>query len=206
VNSIVYCTKDDVKAYSKIAYTDLGYASDSAFNTFLDSLILLAQGIVDNYCAVPSGFFEAAGLSFTNEIHDYKYPWIDLRYYPILLVSKVEHNTQGYGIAPVWVEISSQDYIINTQTGQIMLVNKVPAIAEQSVRVSYAAGYAATPDPVKHVCLQLCSNLLHGILQRKISPVVRVDDWTLKVLVPEAFARELQAILSPYIRKTVACG
>lgn len=203
---MAYSTKDDVKAYSKIAYTDLGYASDSAFNTFLDSLIGLAQGIIDTYCRVPSGFFEAAGLSFTNEMLDYRYPWIDLCYYPILLVSKVEHNTQGYGMAPVWVEIASQDYIINTQTGQIMLVNKVPASAEQSVRVSYAAGYAATPDPVEHVCLQLCCNLLHGILQRKISPVIRVDDWTLKVLVPEAFARELQAILSPYIRKTVACG
>jgi hypothetical protein len=87
-----------------------------------------------------------------------------------------------------------------------MLVNKVPAIAEQSVRVSYTAGYAATPDPVEHVCLQLCSNVLHGILQRKISPVVRVDDLTLKVLMPEAFARELQVMLSPYVRKTVVCG
>ena len=203
---MVYCTKDDVKAYSKIAYTDLGYASDLAFNTFLDSLILLAQGIVDNYCAVPSGFFEAAGLSFTNEMHDYRYPWIDMRYYPILSVSKVEHNTQGYGITPSWVEISTQDYIANIQTGQIMLVNKMPAIAEQSVRVSYTSGYAATPDPVKHVCLQLCSNLLHEILQRKMNPTVRVDDLTLKVLMPETLNRQLQVMLAPYIRKTVACG
>jgi hypothetical protein len=203
---MVYSTKDDVKAYSQIAYTDLGYASDSAFNTFLDSLIGLAQGIIDTYCSVPSGFFDAAGLSFTNEMLDYRYPWIDLRYYPVISVSKVEHNTQGYGITPSWVEISTQDYIANIQTGQIMLVNKMPAIAEQSVRVSYTAGYAATPDPVKHVCLQLCSNLLHEILQRKMNPTVRVDDLTLKVLMPEALNRELQVMLAPHIRKTVACG
>ena len=203
---MVYSTKDDVKAYSKIAYTDLGYASDSAFNTFLDSLIGLAQGIIDTYCSVPSGFFDAAGLSFTNEMLDYRYPWIDLRYYPVISVSKVEHNTQGYGITPLWVEVSSQDYIINAQTGQIMLVNKIPAIAEQSVRVSYRAGYNAMPDAVEHVCLQLCSNLLHEILQRKISPVMRVEDMTLKVLMPNAFTRELQVMLTPYIRKMVACG
>ena len=203
---MVYCTKDDVKAYSKIAYTDLGYASDSAFNTFLDSLIALAQGIIDGYCGVPSGFFEAGGLSLASELHDYRYPWIDLRYYPVLSVSKVEHNTQGYGITPSWVEIPTQDYIANTQTGQTMLVNKIPAITEQSVRISYTAGYAATPDPVKHVCLQLCSNLLHEILQRKMSPTVRVDDLTLKVLMPNAFTRDLQVVLAPYIRKTVACG
>jgi hypothetical protein len=203
---MVYCTKDEVKAYSKIAYTDLGYASDSAFNTFLDSLITLGQGIIDNHCTVPSGFFEAAGLSFTNELHEYRDPWIDLRYYPVLSVSNVEYNTQGYGTAPVWAEISSQDYLVNSQTGQIMLVNKVPAIVEQSVRVTYTAGYAATPDSIKHVCLQICSNMLHGILQRKVSPALRVDDWTLKVLVPEAFTHELRTILSTYIRKTVACG
>jgi hypothetical protein len=59
---------------------------------------------------------------------------------------------------------------------------------------------------VKHVCLQLCSNLLHEILQRKMSPTVRVDDLTLKVLMPEALNRELQVMLAVYIRKTVACG
>lgn len=202
----MYCTKTDVKAYSKIAYSDLGYANDTAFDTFLDSLILLAQGIIDDYCNVPTGFFETGGLAFTNELHDYHYPWIDLRCCPIISISKIEYNTQGYGTAPIWVEISSQDYIINTQTGQLMLVNKIPAIPEQSLRVSYTAGYTATPDPVEHVCLQLCSNLLHEILQRKISPVVRVDDWTFKVLTPEAFTRELHALLSRYVRKMVACG
>jgi len=39
---MMYCVEDDVKAYSKIAYTD------SAYNTFLNSLIALAQAIINN--------------------------------------------------------------------------------------------------------------------------------------------------------------
>lgn len=202
----MYCEPEDVKAYSKIAYTDLGYANDTAFITFLDSLILLAQSIIDNYCSLPSGFFKVDGVSFTNQLYDYRYPWIDLKHYPVLTMTKVEYNDQGYGITPNWVTLDSVDYIINKDTGQLMLVNDVPAIAEQSVRVSYTAGYIAVPSVVQHVCLQICCNLLHGILQRKINPIVQQDNFTLKLLLPEAFTRELQAMLTPYVRKMVACG
>jgi hypothetical protein len=204
--TVAYCTNDNVKAYSKIAYSDLGYATDDLFKTFLDSLIILAEGVIDNYCSVPTEFFAPDGKAFTNKLHDYRYPWIDLRYYPVLSVSKVEYNDQGYGIAPNWVTLDSVDYIINLDTAQLMLVNKVPATPEQSVRVSYTAGYSAVPSVIQHVCIQICSNMLHEILQRKLAPVVRVDDLTLKVLVPEAFTKELQVMLAHYVRKMVACG
>jgi hypothetical protein len=196
-----YCTKADVKGYSKIAYTDLGYATDGDFDTFLDSLILLVQAIIENYCHAPSGFFTASGKTIADEVQDYREGWVSVKYYPILSVTKVEYNSQGYGVAPSWTTLSSNDYIINTLTGQIILVNYVPAIAEQSVRVSYVAGYAATPDLVEYVCIQVCSNVLHGILQRKLSPVVRADDVNIKVLVPEAFASELRAMLNTFIRR-----
>jgi hypothetical protein len=195
-----------VKGFSKIGYADLGYADDAAFNTFLDSLIVLAQGIVENYCNVPISFFDADGKALTNQLFDYRYPWVDLTYYPVLSVEKVEYNTQGYGISPSWTEMTEPDYIIVKERGQLMLVNKTPAIVEQSVRVCYTAGYSAVPDPVKHVCIQVCSNILHIVLQRKISPTVRVDDWTLKMVIPDAFSRELQTMLAPYIRKTVSVG
>jgi hypothetical protein len=197
------CSVDEVKAYSKIVYSDLGYIGEASFNTFLESLIPLAASLIEGYCNVPSGFFNAGGKTFTGQVYDYRYPWIDLYYYPVLSVSKVEINNSGYGTAPSWETLNSQDYILASDNGQLMLVNKVPAIVEQSVKVTYTAGYTATPDLIKHVCLQICSNVLHGILQRKISPTVQVGDFTFKVLTPEVFTRELQLMLQPYIRKTV---
>ena len=203
---MTYCTKADIRLLSKISYTDLGYDEEDLFDVFLDSLIVLAQSIINGYCSVPSGFFDTSGLAVTNEIRDYRYPWIDLKYYPVLTMTKVEYNDQGYGIAPHWVTLNSADYIINLDTGQLMLVNDVPAIAEQSVRVTYTAGYSAMPSVINHVCLQICSNFLHEILQRKLSPIMRLDDFTMKLVVPSAFTKELQTILAPYIRKSVVCG
>ncbi|MCJ7423558.1 hypothetical protein MUP01_04730 [Candidatus Bathyarchaeota archaeon] len=200
---MVYCTKTDAKDNSKVTYTDLGYATDVLYDTFLDSLIALACSIVDNYCCVPSGFFDAGGLAFSNQLYDYRYRWISLKYYPVLTLTKVEYNTQGYGLAASWSEIVSPDYIVKMDEGLLMLVNKSPAVEENSVRVSYTAGYSAVPSPIKHVAIQLCCNALHVILQRKISPIVRQDDLTLKVLSGDIFSRELRTVLGSYVRRNV---
>jgi hypothetical protein len=200
------CTSTDVKAYSKIAYTDLGYASDSDFNTFLDSLIVLVQSMIENFCRVPTGFFASNGLAFTNEFHDFQYPWISLFYYPVLSISKVEYNDQGYGITANWVTVTEPDYIMNLGSGQLMLVNKVPAILEQSIRISYIAGFSSTPDDIKQVCIQVCCNMLHGILQRKVSPQVQVNEMVVKLVAVEAFNEEFKGMLRPYVRRLVVAG
>ena len=201
-----YNTKTEIKENSKVAYTDLGYANDTLFDTFLETLIVLAGGIIDNYCRVPAGFFEAAGLALSNELLDYCYPWLSLRYFPVLSVSKVEYNSSGYGQAAVWVTVVEPDYIVKLREGLLMLVNKTPAIIDNSVRVSYTAGYSAVPTAIKQVAIQLCCNALHVILQRKINPVIRQDEFTLRLLSSDILTRELQTVLSPFVHRSTGTG
>lgn len=54
------------------------------------------------------------------------------------------------------------------------------------------------PASVKYATVQLCSNILHIILQRKISPIVQTGDFTLRLVIPEAFTGELKGLLDPY--------
>lgn len=202
----MYCAKDEIKGHSKVAYTDLGYATDALYDTFLDTVIVLADGIIDNYCRVPAGFFEAAGLALSNELLDFCYPWLSLRFFPIVSVSKVEYNSSGYGQAAVWVTITEPDYMVKLPEGLIMLVNKTPAVVENSVRVSYTAGYSAVPSAIKQVAIQLCCNAVHVILQRKISPVMRQDEFTLRLLSSDILTRELQTVLSPFVHRSTGTG
>lgn len=203
---MVYCSKDECKGHSKIVYTDLGYASDALFDTFLDTIIGLADGIIDNYCRVPAGFFEASGLVLTSELLDYCYPWLSLRHFPVLSVSKVEYNSAGYGQAAVWVTVVEPDYMVKLPEGLVMFVNKTPAVIENGVRVSYTAGYSAVPSAIKQVAIQLCCNVLHVILQRKINPVIRQDEFTLRLLSSDVLTRELQTVLSPFVRRQTGVG
>lgn len=214
---MVYCSADDVKGNSQVTYTDLGYASDSDFVAFLNNLIALVDGMIDNYCRVPAGFFEAGGLAVSGELLDYPFQapgmspfqyrlWLVLWYHPVLSVQKVEYNTAGYQQTPNWVTIVEPDYIVKLPEGLLMLVNKIPALPFNSVRVGYTAGYSATPTALKQVAIQLCCNALHVILQRKVSPVVRVGDWALKIMGSDIFSRELQVMLAPFINRSVTVG
>ena len=201
-----YVSVDEVKSHSKITYEDLGYTDEGSFNGFLDGLIAQAEAIVDDYCGVPSSFFKAGGLTFT-ELCDYDEEFIALNHYPILEVVSVAVNTASYGEAEVWVTLDSTDYILYPDEGLIKLVSgKKPTIKEKSVKVTYKAGYVAVPEAIKFACIQLCSNYLHAVLQRKVSPLVRIDEFAVKLVIPEVFTPELKKMLLPYTRQGVSVG
>lgn len=214
-----YCTSDDVKAFSKITYTSIGYANDADFLTFLNSLIAYAGSVLDEFCRLPEGFFNAGGYSVTAEMYDYKFPYmtlyvfplyrlppISLRYQPVISVSKVEYNTQGYGIAPSWVEIASPGYIFDPIACTITIVLKMPAMAQLSIRVTYTAGYITVPDVIRYTCSQLAANILQEILQRKLSPQVTPGNIAMKVVTPTAFTPDLQDGLKHFVRRFIGIG
>ena len=202
-----YINSYDVKTLAQISYEDLGFNTDGDYEAWLDNeLIPQVEAVVDAYCGVPSGFFKAGGQTFTDERYDYDEDFIQLKHYPVLSVSKVYYNKAGYAQSEDWEEISSTYYILYSEQGLLKIVQKVPAIKERSIKVTYTAGYSSTPEAVKHVCAQLCTNILHTILQRKISPVIRIGEFTIRMIVSEAFTPELKLMLAPYVRRQVASG
>ena len=203
---MAYVTAEEVKAFAKLSWEDLGYSSEDEFDAFLNELIGHAESIIENYCKVPRDFFKPGGTSFTDQLYDFAFS-LHLRYKPVLTVSNVKINLAGYGQTPNWHTLSAEDYVVDKEAGIIHFVGgKAPATQLQSVKVSYTAGYSETPYIIKYAVLQLCSNLLHAILQRKISPIIRIDDWSVKVVLPEAFSAELQHMLEPYVRRVVSVG
>jgi len=203
---MTYITTEEVKSYAKVDYKDLGYETESEYNTFLSGLINQVESIIENHCNVPSGFFQDGGVSITDETYDWDDRFIILRYRPIISVSSVKLNMAGYAQTPDWQTIDSKYYIVYKNEGMIKIIGKTPAIPEQSVKISYTAGYASTPQAIKNVCLMLAGNILHAILQRKISPVVRIDEFTVKFVVPDVFTDEMRRILAPFVCRSFSIG
>ena len=108
---MAYATVEEVKAFAKISYEDLGCLTEEEFDSFISDLISHAEAIVNDYC----------GQSWTTE--------------------------------------------------------NVPAT-------------------VKFVTIQLCANILHAVLQRKINPLIQVNDFTIRLITPEVFTSELKEILN----------
>ena len=193
-----YISASEVKQYSNVAYQDLDFSSDTEYDAFLDSLISQVERAIDNYCRVPSGFFKAGGLSFT-ELHDWNEDGeIHTRYYPIITLTKVELDRAGYNQTADWTEISSTYYYAKNEFGIIKIVGKTPGHTENSVRITYTAGYSAVPDDVKLAASIFARNILRLILE---SGDLKIGDVAISNLeVREAFTSDVKALLSNYHR------
>jgi len=201
-----YISSYDVKVLAQVAYSDLGFNTDGDYEAWLDTVIPAIEALVEKYCSVPTGFFKAAGNTYTDERYDYDAEGIQLKNYPVLTMTKVEYNDQGYGIAENWVTVAGTDYILYGDEGILILTEDVPAIKERSVRVTYTAGYSAVPDVIAHVCAQTGANLIHTVLQQKVSPVVQISEFTVRTIFSDVFTPELKAMLTIYQRRQVDRG
>jgi len=200
-----YVSASEVKQFSNVTYQDLGFASDVDYESFLDGIISQVERAIDNYCRVPSGFFKAGGLSFT-EIHDWNEDGeIHVRYVPILSLTKVELDYAGYNQTADWIEISSTYYYVKNEYGIIKIVGKTPGHAENSVRITYTAGYSAVPDDVKLTALSLANRILKRLLQEEHSVTVLPSGMDVKIglEIEGAFTDEIKFLLSSYHRRFI---
>ena len=194
-----YISASEVKQYSNVTYRDLGFSSETEYETFLDNLINQVEAVIDDYCRVPRGFFKAGGLSFT-EIHDWDEDGeIHTHYYPIITLTKVELDQAGYNQVADWTEISSNYYYAKKEYGIIKIVGKSPGHVENSVRITYTAGYSAVPEDIKTAALTLAKNML---LSMMTSDEIRIGDLTIEPQTSqEVFTAEVKALLAQYKRR-----
>jgi hypothetical protein len=144
----------------------------------------------------------------TDEYHDLMESddCVVLDYAPVISVTSASVNRAAYGDAKNWATVTANSRYLYPKRGMLYLYNQTFLVTEQNVKVTYKAGYAAAPRDIEFACEQLCANVLHDSLQRKVSPVVRVDDWSVRVIVPEVFTKELKEMLSRYRRRSVDVG
>lgn len=62
------------------------------------------------------------------------------------------------------------------------------------------------PQTIKLVTALIVSNMLHMILQRKISPVIQTTNVVVKAVEAEAFTNGLKMLLDPYRKFEVTRG
>jgi hypothetical protein len=55
-------------------------------------------------------------------------------------------------------------------------------------------------DAVKNVCLRLTSNMVSLAIQKRDSPIIKVNDWTIQNVRSDIFTDELKHDLKPFIK------
>lgn len=197
---MTYITVKKARTLAQMKMEDLEFDTDSEYEATVNDLIVHAQSIIDNFCDVPTGFFEAGGVTLTDEYHDLKRTnsYVSLRYKPVISITTASVDTAQYGSASSWSVVAEANRRVDLVSGALYFYNLTFYVIQQNIKVTYVAGYAATPGDITYVAGQLVANALHDALQRKVAPVVRIDDWAVRMSGSKIFTKELQDMLRRY--------
>lgn len=170
------------------------------FTNLCEQIITEVEGLIESHCRVPKGFFRSGGLESADQTCEVSETLIKLPNRPVLAVTKIEVNTAAYGSQDNWVALESIDYVLNMDTG-VVTVFSVLSRELNGARATCTAGYTSTPETVKYVALQLATNVLYSILERKLSPTARLNNTLLQLIIPECFTSELKQALTSFVRR-----
>jgi hypothetical protein len=136
------CTRAEVKAY--LTLTD----SETQQDSLIDSLILAAQGFIEEYC---NRTFEKSAVT---EYHKGGSNRIFLKRPPIDTVQTLQ----------VWDSwdrtylsddlIDSDDYYVEVDTGIVYFDYEIGGVSG-SIKVAYTGGFAVIPPAISQACVEL---------------------------------------------------
>lgn len=110
--------------------------------------------------------------------------------------------SSAFGLPGMWVniDVTTMDYF--GDTGEVSWLANPLGLAFQELEITYTAGFAAIPDPVKFACAQIVRNA-------QATPALNVHSSTLSNMHLEYFADTLldqtvKSYLGPYLAQKAA--
>ncbi len=104
---------------------------------------------------------------------------------------------QAFALPGAWVDLDPSQADYRPETGEIMLAANALGLAFSEVEVTYTAGFADVPEPVKAACAQIVRNA-------QATPALNVRSGALDRMQLEYFSDSLldatvRALLTPYV-------
>lgn len=85
---------------------------------------------------------------------------IQLKKRPVISITSLSSNSQGYGEVDSWTELTEQtgsggDFYFNPNTGIVTFMKNFPVQGTRKMKVTYVYGTATTPKVVERLCILL---------------------------------------------------
>jgi len=177
-----YCSVDDVKKYSQVVFSDLGFSDDAEFSSFIsDTIIPRASNIVDSYC----------GHDFESHSVVEKYDGtgtnvLVLRNAPIISIGYIKKDGELID--------SSEYYALET----IVVGKSIFEKGFQNYEISYTYGYSSVPEVIKDVTARIAANMLQYMIMNKMGPLIREGEFKLAIPDQAVLTSDLKALLEPF--------
>ena len=106
-----------------------------------------------------------------------------------------------YSLPGTWIDIDVSSFDFFADTGEVSWLCNPLGLAYDEIELTYTAGFAVIPDPVKFACAQIVRNA-------QANPALNVHTGTLNTMRLEYFSDSLldsnvQTMLAPYVAQKV---
>ena len=109
----------------------------------------------------------------------------------------VDEVSKFHGLKPAHINYKDDPTGFNNTISEWILQS-------QSLIIEYTNNFRNTsdndiPKAVKNVCLRLVSNMVTMATQRRDTPIIKVNDWTIQTTSSDIFTDDLKEDLKPFI-------
>lgn len=173
-----------------------------------DAWIAAASSMIDAHCRRGS----LLNSSYTERVRVSRHGNAQLTYGPVQAITGVQarYSRSGpsgceglaeyavaFGLPGQWVAVDPNTVVLDAVCGELQLRMSFLGVPYSEVEVSYTAGFATVPDPVKYACAQIVKNA-------QATPAFNVRSSKLDTLQTEYFSDSLldsqvRALLRPFV-------
>jgi hypothetical protein len=189
-----YATATEVKdQLRKVTYSELGFATDAAFITAIESLLGDVDIIIDNY--THRQFFEKTAQTeiFDGQEQQYFFPTQT----PIVSLTKVEYRSNQ---SASWGEVTLTDFYAYDE---YVYYESRFAYGHKNYRITYTYGYASVPAAVKRAAILIAGNAVTQWRLNALGVTMAWQDYKVKVPTQDLITPNEEAILRPYVKPAV---
>ena len=213
---MVYVSTAQITQYCEVVRSDLDDSVDAAaFTALITQFEVLAHAIIDKYCQHDFTEHDNTGVNaITISVGNFPRHLVTVDG-PILSVTSVyTRDTKGDD----WTELDDDSWSYKNKAGT-GTISKIAATAVsdlydihrrvshwkpewyagyENIKIEYKWGYAAVPDDIQYVTLELVSRMLRYKVQRRNQRVIVVPNMSMTTNTMDLLTDYLKMLLDPY--------
>lgn len=186
-----YATATQVRdQLRKVTFGELGFASDAAFTTAIETVLADVDALIDKY--THRQFFKKTTQTemFDGKEQQYIFPMQT----PIIALSKVEYrsNQTGSWAEQTLTEFYAYDEYVYYESRFVW--------GHKNYRITYDYGYDTVPEDIKRAAIQIAGNVITQWRLNALGVTMAWQDYKVKVPSQDLITPNEEMLLRPYVK------
>lgn len=110
------------------------------------------------------------------------------------MMVSVDKVVEAYSLKPNTFKLAKED---TTKMNEI--ITDFILQCEDLIKTYCNQPFTETPKAIENICMRMVSNMITFTVQRRDTPIIKVNDWTISTVSSDIFTDDLKKDLEPFV-------